>query len=117
MSDIQYKIVKQLGMISTSKKGQNKELNLIPWNVRELKYDIREWPPEHDKMGKEITLMEEGAKALLSQLWLLVDVDNEESVKEETNGIEAENQKQPLGCICSTASVWLYKHDEENRRY
>lgn len=84
MSDIQYEIVKQLGVISTSKKGWNKELNLISWNGREPKYDIREWSPEHDKMGKGITLTEEEAKTLLSQLWMLFDVDDEEPTKEET---------------------------------
>lgn len=91
MSDIQYEIVKQLGVISTSKRGWNKELNLISWNGREPKYDPREWSPEHEKMGKGITLTEEEAKALLSQLWMLFDVDDEELTKEETNGVEAEN--------------------------
>ena len=82
MSDIQYEIVKQLGVISTSKKGWNKELNLVSWNGREPKYDIREWSPEHDKMGKGITLTEEEAKTLLSQLWMLFDVECTAPVKE-----------------------------------
>lgn len=77
-------------MISTSKKGWNKELNLISWNGREPKYDIREWSPEHDKMGKGITLSEE-AKSLFSQLWMLFDVNDEEPTKEETNVIKVEN--------------------------
>ena len=82
MSDIQYEIVKQLGVISTSKKGWNKELNLVSWNGREPKYDIREWSTEHDKMGKGITLTEEEAKTLLSQLWMLFDVECTAPVKE-----------------------------------
>jgi len=37
----------------------DKELNLISWNEREPKYDIREWSPDHEKMGKGVTLSEE----------------------------------------------------------
>lgn len=35
-----------------------KELNKISWNGEEPKYDIRDWAPEHEKMGKGITLSE-----------------------------------------------------------
>ena len=41
-----------------------KELNLISWNGREPKYDLRDWDPEHEKMGKEVTLTEEELKKL-----------------------------------------------------
>ena len=33
--------------------------NFIAWNDNEPKYDIREWAPDHAKMGKGITLSEE----------------------------------------------------------
>lgn len=56
MADIKYDIEKELGVISESKKGWNKELNLISWNGREAKYDIRDWSEDHSKMGKGITL-------------------------------------------------------------
>ncbi len=62
--DIDFTIVDEIGIISTSPKGWNKELNLISWNGREPKYDIRDWAPEHEKMGKGITLTEEEAKTL-----------------------------------------------------
>lgn len=29
---------------------------MVSWNEREPKYDIREWSPDHSKMGKGITL-------------------------------------------------------------
>ena len=65
MAELKYEIVKTLGIISENAKGWTKELNLVSWNDREPKYDIREWSPEHDKMGKGITLTEEELEALL----------------------------------------------------
>jgi len=45
-------------------KGWSKELNLISWNDREPKYDIRDWAPKHEKMGKGVTLSVEELKKL-----------------------------------------------------
>ncbi|MHB8066095.1 MAG: YdbC family protein, partial [Ruminiclostridium sp.] len=41
-----------------------KELNLVSWNDRDPKYDLRDWSPEHDKMGKGITLTQDELVAL-----------------------------------------------------
>ncbi|OKZ73878.1 MAG: hypothetical protein BHW00_07110 [Clostridium sp. 26_22] len=56
MEKIKYEIVEHLGVLSESEKGWKKELNLISWNQREPKYDIRDWSENHEKMGKGITL-------------------------------------------------------------
>ncbi|WP_294378861.1 YdbC family protein [uncultured Clostridium sp.] len=56
MVDIKYEIKEAVGVISESPKGWTKELNLISWNGKEAKYDLRDWAPEHEKMGKGITL-------------------------------------------------------------
>lgn len=64
MSNFQYKITKHIGLISESPKGWTKELNLISWNNREPKYDLRDWAPEHEKMGKGITLNEDELREL-----------------------------------------------------
>ena len=56
MADIKYEITEEIGILSESAKGWTKELNLISWNDREPKYDIREWAPDHEKMGKGVTL-------------------------------------------------------------
>ena len=37
---------------------------MISWNDREPKYDIRDWAPEHEKMGKGVTLSVEELKKL-----------------------------------------------------
>ena len=68
MADIKYEITEEIGILSESSKGWTKELNLISWNDREPKYDIREWAPDHEKMGKGVTLSIEEAKALKALL-------------------------------------------------
>ncbi|HHV26880.1 hypothetical protein FYJ27_05130 [Anaerosalibacter bizertensis] len=64
MANFKYEIIKNIGNISESPKGWTKELNLISWNNREPKYDLRDWAPEHEKMGKGITLTKEDLKEL-----------------------------------------------------
>ena len=64
MPEIKFEIIKNMGTISESSKGWKKELNLVSWNDREPKYDLRDWDPEHEKMGKGVTLTEEELKKL-----------------------------------------------------
>lgn len=64
MAEIKYEITKELGMLSESSRGWNKEINLISWNDRDPKYDIRDWSPGHEKMGKGLTLTAEELKKL-----------------------------------------------------
>lgn len=64
MADIKYEIIEELGVLSESAKGWKKELNLISWNGAEPKYDLRDWAPNHEKMGKLVTLNEEEVKTL-----------------------------------------------------
>ncbi len=59
MSEIKYEIVKKVGTLSSSASGWAKELNLISWNDREPKYDLRDWSADHEKMGKGVTLSKE----------------------------------------------------------
>lgn len=64
MADIKYEIIKEIGVLSENAKGWRKELNLISWNDAAPKYDIREWSPNHEKMGKGITLTKEEVENL-----------------------------------------------------
>lgn len=59
MSEIKFEITEHIAVLSESAKGWTKELNLISWNGREPKYDIRDWSPNHEKMGKGVTLSKE----------------------------------------------------------
>ena len=64
MSDIKFEIQEELGTLSESPKGWTKEVNRISWNGAKPKYDIRDWAPNHEKMGKGITLTAEEAELL-----------------------------------------------------
>lgn len=68
MADFKYEIIEELGVLSESPKGWTKEFNKISWNGGEPKYDIRDWAPEHEKMGKGVTLTSDEAKKLLELL-------------------------------------------------
>lgn len=67
-SSISYEIVESIAVLSESSKGWTKELNLISWNERDPKYDIREWSPDHEKMGKGVTLSVEEVAILKKAL-------------------------------------------------
>ena len=74
MANISFEITKHLGVISESAKGWTKELNLVSWNNREPKYDIREWDPEHEKMSKGTTFSQEEASKLKNLLNQVSDI-------------------------------------------
>ena len=86
MDNFKFEIKEKLGVLSIAKSGWSKELNLISWNDKEAKYDIREWNPEHDKMGKGVTFTREELvklKDLLNGLFDSFDSDNKSGVEEE----------------------------------
>lgn len=64
MNEIKYEIIEEIGVLSETEKGWKKEINLISWNDREPKYDIRDWSENHEKMGKGITLSKDEAMKL-----------------------------------------------------
>jgi hypothetical protein len=64
MADLKYEITNELAVLSESARGWTKEINMVSWNDREPKVDIREWSPEHERMGKGVTLSTEEAKLL-----------------------------------------------------
>ena len=68
VADIKYEIKETLGILSENNRGWSKEVNLISWNDREPKYDIRDWAPDHEKMGKGVTLSIEEVKSLKALL-------------------------------------------------
>ncbi len=66
--DFTFEITKQIGVLSQGKGGWNMELNLVSWSGREPKYDIRSWSPDHQKMGKGITMTKEELATLKTLL-------------------------------------------------
>ncbi|GGI66483.1 YdbC family protein [Enterococcus alcedinis] len=66
-SEFSYEILEEIGVLSENAKGWRKELNLVSWNGNPAKFDLRDWAPNHEKMGKGVTLSNEEF-ALLKQL-------------------------------------------------
>ena len=69
VSDIKFEITKSLGVLSEGTKGWQKEVNLVSWNDRQPKLDIRDWGPNHEKIGKGVTL----SQAELEELKKILD--------------------------------------------
>lgn len=74
MAEFKYEITKELGVITEG--SYNIELNMVSWNDREPKYDIRSWSPDHSRMGKGISLTEEEMERLV-ELWNARDEEDE----------------------------------------
>lgn len=68
MADLKFEITEHIGVISSNEKGWSKELNLVSWNDRDPKYDIRDWSADHTKMSKGITLTKEEISTLKNML-------------------------------------------------
>lgn len=64
MAVLKSEVVEEIGVISERSYGWRKEVNLVSWNSREPKYDIRDWSDGHEKIGKGITLSAHEIKAL-----------------------------------------------------
>jgi len=77
MADITYDVRQNLGVLSSTGNGWKKELNIISWNGRDPKLDIREWNSDRSKMKKGITLSKKEASALL---FFLSNLDNDDVI-------------------------------------
>lgn len=67
-------IQQQLGVLKRSENGWTKELNLVAWNGKASKYDIREWSPDHTRMTRGVVMTDEEAFNLF--LALLKEFDD-----------------------------------------
>ena len=90
MAELKYEIIKECGVLSQSPTGWTKELNLVSWNDRAPKYDLRDWAPEHAKMGKGVTISSD-------EIILLRDLLNELDLKAVRRRIRAADRKES-GC-------------------
>lgn len=78
MAELKFEITECIGVLSENAKGWTKELNKVSWNEREPKYDLREWNPDHSRMGKGITLTDEEVETLKAIL-------NGEEIEDDIN--------------------------------
>ena len=79
MAELKFEITERIGVLSENAKGWTKELNKVSWNEREPKYDLREWNPDHSRMGKGITLTDEEVETLKA---ILNGVEIEDDINE-----------------------------------
>ena len=66
--EVSFEIKKHLEVLSTSNCGWTRELNIVSWNGGKPKYDIRDWAPDHEKMGRGITLNGEQAEMIIAAI-------------------------------------------------
>lgn len=65
MPELKFDVVKELGVISENpKNGWTRELNLVSWNDREPKYELRDWSADKTHMNKGFAMTAEEAKTL-----------------------------------------------------
>ena len=76
MVNFEFEIVRAVGVLSTSPSGWTKEINLVSWNGRTPKYEIRDWGPDHERIGKGITLAPEEWEKLIEVICSLEEKKN-----------------------------------------
>lgn len=67
MPEVKWDIREKLGVLSEGGTWK-KEVNIIAWNDKAAKMDIRSWDAEHKKMSKGITFTKEEVKKLKALL-------------------------------------------------
>ena len=56
MAEFKYEITERIAVLSTNASGWERQLNMVSWNGKEPKYDLRDWAPDGSKMGKGISM-------------------------------------------------------------
>ena len=63
--DFEYEVVNSIGVLARYNSGWTKEINMVAWNGKDPKFDIRDWNPEHSQMSRGVTLYEDELKQLM----------------------------------------------------
>lgn len=64
MDKVKFEIKESYGVLTANPGKWRKEFNLVSWNGAEPRFDIRQWSPDHESMGKGISLSREEAVTL-----------------------------------------------------
>lgn len=66
MANVRFEIIKTIHCFPSEEETLwHKELNLVSWNGRMPKYDIRDWTEGHRQPGRGITLTEDELRELI----------------------------------------------------
>lgn len=102
--EFSYEIIEEIGTIgSPTASGWSTQLNLVSWNGREPKLDIRSWNEDHTRMGKGLSLNMEEATQLATYLGYYLQF-----------GLN-KNLNAPLPVSMGEAQDWLNGNGEEER--
>ena len=74
--EFHFYITEHIGVLGTGKNGWNKEVNVVEWNDKPPKVDIRDWDPDHERMSRGITLTEEEAENMTKILCMRYGIGN-----------------------------------------
>ena len=83
--EIEFQLIEQLGVLDRHKTGWNREVNIVAWNGKPPKIDIRDWDPEHERMSRGITLYEREAVKLTKILAQRLQLDISDDMSDETD--------------------------------
>ena len=68
--EVLFDIQETIGILRKSNTGWTRELNVVSWNGGTPRFDIRDWDPMHEKMGRGITFTKAEADQICK--WLTV---------------------------------------------
>ena len=63
--EIEFKLVEKLGVLDTHKSGWAREVNIVAWNGKPPKFDIRDWDMEHRLMKRGVTRRQDEMETLM----------------------------------------------------
>ena len=66
--EVTFELMEHIDVLEERKDGWTKEVNIVSWNGAPGKIDIRDWDPDHERMGRGITLFEDTAEKLAGAL-------------------------------------------------
>ena len=67
--EVTFELMEHIDVLEERKDGWKKEVNIVAWNGGAPKIDIRDWDPDHERMGRGITLFEDTAEKLAGALY------------------------------------------------
>lgn len=74
--EVTFEVTEHIGVLASYATGWTKELNLVAWNGKPPKYDLRDWSENHEHMSRGITLHRDEMQKLLQ---LMAERDLEET--------------------------------------
>ena len=92
--EIECEILASYGIFSSGNRNWNKEVNLVSWNGRPAKLDIRNWQSDHEKCGKGIAITREEAEELVKLLGKILSEKRSDEKRSRGKPSDAKTEKR-----------------------